>query len=180
MGLTGIEPALPKELDPKSSASASSATAPNSRSKRVKRVYPTGPAVPARFYVFGKLIPGRPRQASDRPFRLCMLVNSSAEISLHRVYARAAQPAVSTGHPKNVGSSRYTKLVQVWKESPFTGTNKNSPERFLNFRKKGDRDLRGNEVPVCRIFEARGSRLQSDVRVRPSPTLCSSLADETE
>ena len=28
MGLTGIEPALPKELDPKSSASASSATAP--------------------------------------------------------------------------------------------------------------------------------------------------------
>ena len=28
MGLTGIEPALPEELDPKSSASASSATAP--------------------------------------------------------------------------------------------------------------------------------------------------------
>src|SRR5690606_7090468 len=28
VGLTGIEPALPKELDPKSSASASSATAP--------------------------------------------------------------------------------------------------------------------------------------------------------
>ena len=31
VGLTGIEPALPKELDPKSSASASSATAPRTR-----------------------------------------------------------------------------------------------------------------------------------------------------
>ena len=65
-----------------------------------------------------------------------MPVNSSPEISLHSVYAREAQPAVSTGHQKNFGSGHYTKLVQVSKESPFTGTNKNSPERFLNFRKK--------------------------------------------
>ena len=65
-----------------------------------------------------------------------MPVNSSHEISLHSVYAREAQPAVSTGHQKNFRSGHYTKLVQVSKESPFTGTNKNSPERFLNFRKK--------------------------------------------
>ena len=36
--------------------------------------------------------------------------------------------------------------------------------------KKGDRDLRGNEAPVSRIFEARGSRLQRDVCVRTSLT----------
>ncbi len=46
--------------------------------------------------------------------------------------------------------------------------------------KKGDRDLRGNEAPVSRIFEARGSRLQSDVRVRTSLTRLRILAVETE
>lgn len=38
IGLTGIEPALPKELDPKSSASASSATAPWQPDSRPGRV----------------------------------------------------------------------------------------------------------------------------------------------
>ncbi|MBD53584.1 MAG: hypothetical protein CMM05_00650 [Rhodopirellula sp.] len=46
--------------------------------------------------------------------------------------------------------------------------------------KKGDRDLRGNEAPVSRIFEARGSRLQRDVRVRTSLTRLLILAVETE